>query len=169
MRRLYFLVPDVEVGKKVVDELLLAHIEWKHIHVLAKRGTPLEDLPEASFWQKSDVVPAMLRAVPIGGATGMLCGLVALAINPALVVAGGGVLLATSFAGAGVGVYLGGMVGLNIGNTRLKAFEQAIERGELLVITDVPRDRVEEITERIKKAHPGAEPEGTEARVPAFP
>ncbi|HXZ52047.1 MAG TPA: DUF1269 domain-containing protein, partial [Burkholderiales bacterium] len=78
MRRLYFLVPDVETGKKVVDELLLARVEWKHMHVLAKRGTPLEDLPEASFWQKSDIVPAMLRAVPMGGGTGILCGLVAL-------------------------------------------------------------------------------------------
>jgi len=29
MRRLYFLVPDTTVGKKVVDELLLAHIEWR--------------------------------------------------------------------------------------------------------------------------------------------
>jgi hypothetical protein len=169
MRRLYFLVPDTQVGKKVVDELLLAHVEWKHIHVVAKRGTPLEDLPEASAWQKSDIIPAMLRAVPVGGATGMLCGLVALALNPGLVVAGGGVLLATSLAGAGIGVHLGGMVGLNIGSTRLKAFEQAIERGELLVIADVPRGEVEAITERIKKVHPKAEPEGTEPRVPAFP
>jgi len=54
-------------------------------------------------------------------------------------------------------------------NTRLKAFEQAIERGELLVIVDVPRGRVAEITERITKAHPKAEPKGTEPRVPAFP
>jgi hypothetical protein len=169
MRRLYFLVPDVETGKKVVDELLLAHIEWKHIHVVAKRGTPLEDLPEASFLQKSDVIPAMLRAVPIGGATGVLCGLVALALEPALVVAGGAVLLASSLAGVGVGVYMGGMVGLNVGSTRLKAFQEAIERGQLLVIADVPAGRVDEITERIKKAYPQAEPEGTEPRVPAFP
>jgi hypothetical protein len=169
MRRLYFLVPDSQVGKKVVDELLLAHIRWEHIHVLAKRGTPLEELPEASFWQKSDIIPAMLRAVPIGGATGMLCGLAGLALQPGLVVAGGAVLLATSLAGAGVGVFLGGMVGLNVGNTRLKAFEQAIERGELLIIADVPRERVKELTGRIKKAHPQAEPEGTEPRVPAFP
>ena len=169
MRRLYFLVPNVEMGKKVVDELLLAHVEWKHIHVLAKRGTPLEDLPEASFWQKSDIIPAMLRAVPMGGGTGILCGLVALALEPHLVVAGGAVLLASSLAGVGVGVWLGGMVGLNVGNTRLKAFQEAIERGELLVIVDVPRDRVEEISERIKKTHPEAHPEGTEPRVPAFP
>jgi hypothetical protein len=169
MRRLYFLVPDTAVGKKIVDELLLAHIEWKHIHVVAKRGTPLEDLPEASAWQKSDIIPAMQRAVPIGGATGLLCGLVGLALQPHLVVAGGAVLLATSLAGVGVGVYLGGMVGLNVGSTRLKAFEAAIERGELLVIADVPRDAVEAITERLRKVHPKVDPQGAEPRVPAFP
>jgi hypothetical protein len=165
MRRLYFLVPDTAVGKKVVDELLLAHIEWKHIHVVAKRGTPLEDLPEASAFQKSDIIPAMQRAVPVGGATGLLCGLVGLALQPHLVVAGGGILLATSLAGAGIGVYLGGMVGLNVENTRHKAFHDAIERGELLIVTDVPRARVEEITERIKRAHPQAEPEGVDPHV----
>jgi hypothetical protein len=131
----------------------------------SKRGTPLEELPEASHWQKSDVVPALQRAVPIGGATGLLCGLAAIFLAPHLVVAGGGVLLATSLAGVGIGAYLGGMVGLNVENTRHKAFHDAIERGELLVIVDVPRGRVEEITERIKKAHPQAEPEGTDPRV----
>jgi hypothetical protein len=169
MRRIYFLVPNTDIGKQVVDELLLAHVGWKHIHVLAKRGTPLEDLPEANVWQKSDIIPAMQRAVPIGGATGLLCGLVGLALQPHLVVAGGAILLASSLAGVGVGVYLGGMVGLNVGNTRLKAYEQAIERGELLVIADVPRDRVDVVTERIKRVHPEAELEGTEPRVPAFP
>ena len=165
MRRLYFLVPDTTVGKKVVDALLLAHIEWKHIHVVAKRGTPLETLPEASYFQKSDIIPAMQRAVPIGGATGFLCGLAAIVLAPHLAVAGGGVLLATSLAGVGIGAYLGGMVGLNVENTRHKAFHDAIERAELLIIADVPRARVEEITARIKKAHPEAEPEGTDPRV----
>jgi hypothetical protein len=79
MRRLYFLVPDASAGKAVVDELLLAHVEWRHIHVVAKRGTPLGELPDASFWQKSDIIPAMLRAVPMGGGAGILCGLVAVA------------------------------------------------------------------------------------------
>ena len=169
MRRLYFLVPDVTSGKKVVDELLLKHIDWKHIHVVAKRGTALADLPEASFLQKSDILPAIERAVPMGGATGMLCGLVALALEPHLVVAGGAILLASSLTGVGVGAWLGGMIGLNVGSTRLKQFEEAIERGSLLVIADVPLSRIDEITERIKQTVPGAEPEGTEPHVPAFP
>jgi len=165
MRRLYFLVPDIPSGKKVVDELLLSRIEWKHIHVIAKRGTPMEDLPEASYFQKTDIIPAMQRAVPIGGGTGLLCGLVGLALQPHLVVAGGGILLATSLAGIGVGAYLGGMVGLNIGNTRLKAFEQAVEDGKLLFIVDVPRARVEEITGRLRRTHPEVDPQGTDPRV----
>ncbi len=45
MRRLYFLLPNLDVTHKVVDELLLARIEERHIHVIAKEGTPLQDLP----------------------------------------------------------------------------------------------------------------------------
>jgi hypothetical protein len=168
-RRVYFLVPNVEIATKVVDDLLLARVEEKHIHVIARRDTPLGDLPEASFLQKSDFLPAVERAVPLGGAAGTLSGLVALALQPGIVVAGGAVLLASALAGAGVGAWLGGMVGMNVGNTRLKAFENAIERGELLILVDVPFDKVDEITERVKKHHPEAEPEGTEPTVPPFP
>ena len=168
-RRLYFLVPNVDIATKVVDDLLLARIEEKHIHLIAKRGTPLGDLPEASFLQKSDFLPAIERAIPMGGATGTLAGLVALALSPGLVVAGGAVLLASALGGAGVGAWLGGMVGMNIGNTRLKVFEAAIENGELLVLVDVPYAKVDEIAARVKKHHPEAEPEGTEPTVPPFP
>ena len=54
MRRIYFMVPDIKTAGKIVDELLLARIEERHLHVLAIRGTPLEDLPEANVLQKSD-------------------------------------------------------------------------------------------------------------------
>ena len=169
MRRIYFLVPDVPTAKRIVYDLLLSRIEWNHIHVIARRGTPLENLPEASPWQKSDIIPAMERAIPLGGTAGFLCGLAALVLEPHLVVAGGAVLLASSLVGTGVGVWLGGMVGLNIGSTRLKPFEEAIERGELLVLADVPRERVEEIEERVRKHLPAVNIEGTEPRIPAFP
>jgi hypothetical protein len=168
-RRLYFLVPNLEIATKVVEDLLLARIEERHIHVIAKRGTPLGDLPEASLLQKTDFLPAVERAVALGGATGTLAGLVALALVPGVVVAGGAVLLASALAGAGVGAWLGGMVGMNVGNTRLQAFEAAIERGELLILVDVPFAKVDEITERVKSRHPEAELEGTEPTVPPFP
>lgn len=169
MRRIYFLVPDIEVTKKIVDDLLLARIEEKHIHVIAKRDTPLEDLPEANLLQKSDFIPAVEQGVALGGATGMLAGLVAVVLPPASTVVAGGVLLAATLGGAGVGAWLSGMVGMNVGNRRLKEFEDAIEAGELLVLADVPRERVEEIEERVKQHIPEVELEQTEPRVPAFP
>jgi len=169
LRRIYCLVPSVEVARNVVNEMLLARVEEKHLHVLAKRGTPLEDLPEATMIQKSDFIPAVERGLAQGGVVGLLAGLVGVALNPAAMVIAGGIILASSLAGAGVGAWLGGMIGLNIGNTRLKRFEQAIENGELLVMVDVPLARVDEISERIRLHHPTAELEGTEPTIPPFP
>ncbi|MEO8991960.1 MAG: DUF1269 domain-containing protein [Nitrosospira sp.] len=169
MRRIYFLVPDITVTKRIVDELLLARVEERHIHVIAKRGTPMENLPEASLLQKSDFIPAVEHGLAIGGSAGILAGLVAIALPATALVIAGGVLLATTLAGAGVGAWLGGMTGMNAGNTRIKQFEDAIEAGQFLVLADVPKDRAEEIEARVKQHLPDVEIEGTEPRIPAFP
>jgi len=169
MKRIYFLSPDVETSRRIVDDLLLARIEERHIHVLAKRGTALQDLPEATLMQKSDFVPAVQRGMALGGGTGILAGLVAIALPGASPVIAGGIVLASTLAGAGMGAWLGGMVGMNVGNTRLRRFEKAIESGELLVMVDVPMARVEDVEARIKQHIPNVELEGTEPTIPAFP
>lgn len=167
MRRLYFLLPDLVVSRKIVDELLLARVPEKHIHVIAKEGTKLGELPEATLIQKSDLVPAVERGVALGGATGVVAGLVAIAM-PGVVIAGGA-LLAMGLAGAGMGAWLGGMIGLDVGNSHVKKFESAIQAGQILMLVDVPKDRVEAIQESIRKHHPDADFEGTEPTIPAFP
>lgn len=169
MRRIYFLVPDIAVTKRIVDELLLARIEERHIHVIAKRGTELEDLPEANLLQKSDFIPAVERGLAVGGSAGALAGLVAIALPPASTVLAGGVLLASALVGAGVGAWAGSLIGVSTGSSRIKQFEAAIEAGQLLVLADVPKGRVEEIEVRIKKHLPQVEIEGTEPIIPAFP
>lgn len=52
---------------------------------------------------------------------------------------------------------------------RIKQFEEALEKGEFLFMSDVPRQRVEEIEGLIKRHHSDAECGGTEREVPAFP
>lgn len=169
IKRIYFIVPDRDMARAIVNELLVARVEERHIHILAKRGTDLQELPEASILQKSDFVPAVQRGLALGGAVGTLAGLVGIAVAPAAAVIAGGVILASSLAGAGVGAWISGMVGLNVGNTRHKQFEDAIEHGALLMMIDVPVSRVEEVEDLIKSHHPEAELEGTEPRIPAFP
>ena len=129
MRRLYFLVPDAGTARKIVDDLLLARVQERCIHVLARRGKPLEHLPEASLLQKTDFVPGAQRGLAMGGAVGALSGLVAVAVSPASIVIAGGIILGSALAGAAFGVWIGGMVGMNVPNTRLAQFAEAIERG----------------------------------------
>ena len=76
MRRIYFLVRDVRSAAQLVDALLLAQVEARNLHVVAREGTPLGDLPEARLAQSSDLIPALERGVAAGGATGLLVGLV---------------------------------------------------------------------------------------------
>lgn len=169
MRRLYFLAPDVDTAKAIVDELLLARIEERHIHVLAREGTLMEDLPEARLAQKSDLLPALERGLAIGGATGILAGIVAVTFPPAGLVLGGGAILATGLTGAGVGALMSSMIGVDVPSSRLKQFQEAIEGGKLLMMVDVAKDRVQEIEEKIKQHHPEAEVRGTEPTIPSFP
>lgn len=89
MRRLYFLMPGITSTHKLVNELLLSHVEERHIHVIAKESTPMEDLPEASLLQSSDFIPAIERGLTAGAVTGVICGLVAMALPPAGLVIGG--------------------------------------------------------------------------------
>jgi hypothetical protein len=169
MRRIYFLLPNVQSAKGIVDELLLKRIEWRHIHVLAHPGVRLEDLPQATLAQRSDLLPALARGTAAGGVTGMLAGLVAMAFPPTGLTIAGGVVVLLTLASAGFGAWTATMIGVDVPNTRLKRFEDAIEKGELLMMVDVGKDRVEEIEQLIKSHHPEADIEGTDPTIPAFP
>ena len=169
MRRLYFLLPTVDSAKTIVDELLLARIEERHIHIAAADHHALTEanLPEASLLQESDFVPAVERGLAVGGATGILAGIAA--VTTGGLALAGGAILGIGLAGAGVGAWISGMIGISAPSTRLKEFEDAIEKGSLLMMADVPKGRVDEITQLVKKHHPEADIEGTEPVIPAFP
>ncbi len=169
MRRIYFLLPDVEVARKVVDELLLARIDVQHIHVIAKEGTEMMDLPEATLAQKSDLVTALERGITVGGATGLIAGVVAVSFPPAGLVLGGGALLGIALAGTGFGALMSTMIGVSAPNSRHKQFEDAIKEGELLMLVDVPKARVDEIETLVKQHHSDVDIEGTEPTIPVFP
>ena len=171
MRRLYFLIPSIDSAKTIVDELLLARIEERHIHIAAADHHALVEahLPEANLLQESDFVPAVERGLAIGGATGILAGIAAVTIPGAALALGGGAILGIGLAGAGAGAWISGMIGVSVPSSRLKEFESAIAEGKLLMMVDVPKSQVDSVTELVKSHHPEALVEGTEPVIPAFP
>lgn len=171
MRRLYFLIPDVETARQVVDRLLLERVPERHIHVVAKDHQMLRDrsIPEAGLLQESDLIPAAERGLAAGGATGLLAGLVAVTFPPAGLALGGGAMLATTVAGAAFGALVGPMIGISAPNSQLKQFQEAIEDGQLLMVVDVPKDDVEHFNALVNELHPAVDVKGTEPTVPPFP
>ena len=169
MRRIYFLLPDVATARDIVRELLLNHVEERHIHLVANDATSLEDLPEATAWQKSDVVPALEKGATVGGATGAVAGLIAVAVPPAGLILGGGAVLGLTLAGAGFGAWAASMIGISSPNSQLEKFHDAVQAGEVLMMVDVARTRVDEVEDLVRRHHPEADIEGTEPNIPNFP
>ncbi|WP_347986445.1 DUF1269 domain-containing protein [Methylomonas sp. AM2-LC] len=161
MKRIYFLAPDINITQNIVNDLLSADIEERHIHVIGKPGSHLEALPEATFLQKSDFIPALEQGLLLGAATGLFCGLVAL-ILPMGLVLGGGAVLAISTVGAGLGSFSATLVGISADSRRLKQFDDAIKNGEFLVMIDMEEDQIEKIKTIIVMHHPEVDFEGVE-------
>lgn len=168
-RRLYFLLPDVQRARTVVKELLLARIEERYIHVLARDGIALGDLPEATLLQKSDAVHATGLGLVVGGATGAAAGILVMLFPPTGFAMGLSVVLAMALLGGVMGIWVSGMIGSSTPNTHLETFQDDIERGKILMIVDVPSDKAEEISRMIQNQHPEADMRGFDPTIPSFP
>ncbi len=166
-QRLYYLLPEIKSAREIVNELLLARIDESHIHVLAKDEEAISDLPRASVLQTTDIVHAIKSGLVVGGLTGLAVGLIAI-ISLSLSSMMGVVILATTIIGALLGIWISSMVGSGVKNSSLQHFEQAIESGEVLLMVDVPQQRIADVANKIE-AHKEAHGKGTEPTIPAFP
>lgn len=69
-RRLYYMLPNVKAARAELDELLLARIEERHIHFMAKEGTLPEDMPDCNFLLRTDLIHGAKLGIAIGGVVG---------------------------------------------------------------------------------------------------
>ncbi|TCP10678.1 dihydroorotase [Crenobacter luteus] len=169
-KRIYYLIPDLDSAKRVMNDLLLARIEEKHIHFLAREGSDLSTLHRANLLQESDIVHGAEMGLAVGGMTGLFTGFAAaFFILSDSGLPWGGIVLVTCLFGALFGAWAASMIGSSVPNSRLKPFRPAIDAGKILLMVDVPHDQVEAIEQLLKKIHPEAHLEGTEPTIPAFP
>ena len=171
MRRLYFLSPHLESAQQIVNDLLLARVNVGHMHIVSKDESQLikAHLPCASLLEKTDIIPAFERGTVIGFAMGLLAGLIGSSFSPLGLEFDGATILGITLSGAIFGAWVSGMIGISLHNSQLEQFESAIEDGQLLLIIDVPKSRVSEITELVTSHHPEAGDRGSEPTMPAFP
>ncbi len=167
--RMYVTLPDLASARQLANDLLLARIEDKHMHFLARRGTDLGELHQASYLQKTDTVHGAFVGFVIGGLMGVIVGLLLMQFPPAGIQLQFVTVLIAAVVGAMLGTWVSSMVGLQVPNSRLKGFDPDIQEGKILLMLDVPSGRYEEVRAIIAKTHPEAADRGSEPTVPAFP
>lgn len=168
-RRLYFLLPDLPSARRTMDDLLLARIEERHIHFLARPGTPMEGLHEANVLQTSDVV----HAAQTGLVTGALLGCAAGGSVAYFVFSASTlqipVVIGAALVGALLGAWFSSLAGSALPNSRLKHFEPMIADGKLLLMVDIPEHSVDEVRALLGRDHPEAVDGGIDPHIPVFP
>ena len=162
MRRLYFLAPEIKTAHAIVDELLEAGVTPRRIHLLAREGLALDELPE-DVERYGELSEHLRNGAAAGGKIGLLAGLAALAMPAGPILAGGTILL-LAMAGAGVGAVAGALIGKHVHDPELKHFEAAVAGGEILLLVDIERNRLEEVEKMIQRHHPGVKIAGTEPK-----
>ena len=168
--RIYWLLPDLPSAWAAMDDLLLARIESRHIHFVAREDVDMTGLHAATVLQTSDVVRSAEMGLIIGAGVGaLLGGLVAVHYPIVGDEPQWGIAAGLALAGALFGTWTSTMIGISTPSKRLQRFEADIEQGRILLMVDVPMWRVEAIEERLKELHPEVQLEGTEPDIPAFP
>ena len=157
-RRLYFVIPDEAQASQLVSDLEAEGVNRQHMHAIAGRGATLTQLPPATERQRQDAGSRLERIAWNGDLTLFFLGLVGLIVS----------LVRASPTGSLLSVVLmtltlvsGALFALRVPNTHLDEFRGALSHSEILLMVDVPRQRVAEIEELVRQRHPEAIPGGS--------
>ncbi|HEY0179075.1 MAG TPA: hypothetical protein VGC30_05525 [Dokdonella sp.] len=132
--RRVFSAPDLTVAQAAVAAARAAGVPDEDVSLIARSDIQLEAIPDDRIDATTDTIPAAIRGAVGGGSTGLLAGLVAVAIPPLGVTIGGVALLAAI--GALVGTWSSALMGSAVPNSVRRTFESEIEAGRILVVVD---------------------------------
>lgn len=133
-----FLAQDVAQARAAVAALRGTGVEYDAISLVARSDIELDAIPDRLKEADTDLVPAAVRGVGIGGATGLLAGLAATVFAPI------GITLAGAAAIGAMGALVGGwssaLMGSALPDPVRQKFEDEIAAGRILVILDADAD-----------------------------
>lgn len=162
--RLYYFLPDIDSARRSFDDMLLSRIEQRHIRFISGKPLP-PDMPEAGFLLKTDVLHGAAAGIIVGAILGMVFGALLIVYYEL----GQATVLVTTLMGVLFGGWASSMVAAAMPNSRLKEFYPDLEKGQILMIVDVPARRVQEIEKMVASRHPEIKFGGEEPHVPVFP
>lgn len=137
-----YIVDSVDTAARCVENARLLGIEDKDISVIAREDIELTVVPDAlQDSAGTDTIPAALRGMVGGGATGLLCGLVAMMFPGLGVTLAGAAVF--SVVGASLGTWSAALMGSAIPSEVHREFEECVKQGKLVIVLDVEQESLE--------------------------
>lgn len=164
LRRLFFLFPDEDHAQGVVTQLVFLNISERNIHAIS-HGVALKNLPRATERQKNDT--AFRVESFLWNANLLLFVLAVMAFFVSLVMSAFYWSLLALFVMV-VTFFAGEHFVVNVPDVHLTEFTDALSHGEILLMVDVPAERVAEIENIVQHRHPEAVCGGVSWTVDAF-
>ncbi len=165
-RRMYYLLPNLASARRAMHDLLLARVEERHIHFLARRGTPMDGLHEASVLQKTDLVHGANVGLVLGAILGAGAGSVFSSLVPPETSWHLFLLVGATVFGSLFGVWAGSMVGCAVPNSRLRDFEPHLDSGMILLMVDVPKSAADDVADSLGERRSAALDKGPRLQMP---
>ncbi len=138
--RCVYSTPDLASARLAMEAALLAGIPDHDISLIARDDIEHAHISDHLMTGRTDFYPAAVRGVACGGGTGVVLGLVAVAIPPLGVTLIGASAMA--FAAAAVGGWTGALVGSSVPDVIHRKFKGEIASGHILVVIDGNKERL---------------------------
>jgi hypothetical protein len=138
--RCVFSTPDLAAARAAMAAARQAGIPDEDISLIARQDIELQQIPDHLMTGRTDFYPAAVRGAACGGGTGVLLGLVAVAVPPLGVTLAGATAIA--LAGAAVGCWTGALVGTEVPDAVHRKFKNEIDAGRILVVLDASKERL---------------------------
>ena len=163
--KLVCTVPSLESLKEAVAFLRESGMSDEYISVVGPDTAVETDLPDGGTFE-NDVVPAAARGAVTGTATGVIAGLAAGIALPGLAVGGAAALLLLAAGGASLGALASTLIGASVPNSQIREYEQAIEKGEFLLIIELSDEELDSVKQSLRERIPGISIDGTVDSIP---
>ena len=163
LRRLFFLFPDEPHAQRVVDKLVSLDIPEQRIHALAR--DELRTLPQATQRQKNDTAFYLEKLLWKANLAVFTLAFITFIIA---VIAGEFVWSMISLALMAVTFIAGEQFVVHVPDVHLSEFSDALSHGEILLMIDLPLNRVTEIEDFVHHKYPEAAVGGVGWSIDAF-
>lgn len=141
---------DMAHARKAIAALHMRGIGNDAISLVARSDVEMDRIPDTLKEADTDSVPAAVRGMELGGATGLLAGLAAVAFAPFGVTLAGAVAIGAM--GALVGGWSSALMGAALPDPVRQQFDDEIQAGRVLVLADIEDEQLPALREAMAEA-----------------